>query len=113
MTAARPLGERIRSICESLESHGPQNIEQLREKFRDIEYSNLWKYANRAVSLGVITVSTDEGRRKFEIVPGWMETMVARKPAKQPKPQSVPIKYTGPILTRWVGAMIHMNEVRQ
>ncbi len=73
MTAGRPIGERIRALCERLELDGPQGIAELREMFPGIERSNLWKYCTRGVGLGVLTVDRTTGRAAFSAATGWRE----------------------------------------
>ncbi len=115
MTAARPLGERIRFVCQVLEETGPQGMAGLRKSFPEIEPSNLFKYCNMAVLHGLVELDDSGLRRVYVVKPNWAEIIRTRSPKKKAAPAPKPIgkKYTGLILTRWVGSMGHMNEVRQ
>ena len=112
MTASRPIDERIRFLCTVLNS-GPKGIEELRAVMPYVERSNLWKYCSRAVVLGVVKVGTKDGRKVFSVTQNWQEIIEARNPVVKPAPvKPIAAKYKGPILTRWVGPMSHLNEVR-
>ena len=114
MTAARPIGERITSVCQVLEKTGPSGIAGLRKKFPEMEPSNLFKYCNKAVAHGLVEVDDSGTRRLYTVKPEWSAIIKTRNLKKVPPPVVKPIviKYKGPILTRWVGPMSHLNEVR-
>lgn len=112
MTASRPIGERIRSVCQVLEKTGPLGMAGLKKQFPQTEPSTVFKCCNRAVLLGVLTADDSGPRRIYTVSPDWATIIATTNPSKVPPPRPRPQKYKGPILTRWVGAMIHMNEVR-
>lgn len=114
MTASRPIGERIRSVCQVLEKTGPLGIAGLRKKFPEMEPSNLFKYCNRAVAHGLVDVDDSGPRRIYKVKQDWAAIIKTRNLKKVPPPVLKPIvtKYKGPMLTRWVGAMSYLNEVR-
>lgn len=114
MTASRPIGDRIRLVCQVLEKTGPLGIAGLRKKFPEMEPSNLFKYCNRAVLLGLVDVDDSGTRRIYAVKQDWAAIIKTRNPNKKPAPVLKPIvtKYKGPMLTRWVGPMSHLNEVR-
>lgn len=112
MTAFRLIGERIRSVCQVLEKTGPLGIAGLRKKFPEMEPSNLFKYCNRAVLHGLVDVDDSGPRRIYKVRKDWEELIKTRNPNKVPPPKPIVTKYKGPMLTRWVGAMSYLNEVR-
>lgn len=112
MTAFRLIGERIRSVCQVLEKTGPLGIAGLRKKFPEMEPSNLFKYCNRAVLHGLVDVDDSGPRRIYKVRKDWEELIKTRNPNKVPPPKPIVTKYKGPMLTRWVGPMSHLNEVR-
>jgi hypothetical protein len=100
MTAGRPIGERIRDLCEHLDAKGPQGISTLREKFRDVERSNISKYCSRAVGLGLLTVERKTGAREnrhvWTVVPEWRELIEQRRTTR------IKVEATAK-RTRWTG----------
>ena len=103
MTAGRPVGERIRAICEHLEAIGPAGMSTLRPAMQDVERSNLGKYCSRGVGLGLLTVKYIEGAREnrhvWAVVPGWREMIEKRRTTRtKPVYQAKPARQTG-----WTG----------
>lgn len=100
MTAGRPIGERIRTLCEVLDKHGPSGIVNLRDQMPDVERPNLWKYCTRAVGLGLLSVNRDTGHSIFTVAANWRELADQRRTTKQPAPEPRrPLKR----LSRWDG----------
>lgn len=97
MTAGRPVGERIRALCEMLESQGPSGIVKLRSLMPDVERSNLWKYCTRGVGLGLMKVDRQTGQSIFTAKPGWREIADTRRTTKLLRPQP------RPKATQWTG----------
>jgi len=100
MTAGRPIGERIREICECLHAEGPQGMRYLELSFSHIERSNIGKYCSRAVGLGLLTVERKTGAREnrhvWTVVPEWRELMEQRRTTR--------IKAEATVKrTRWTG----------
>jgi hypothetical protein len=89
----RPIGARIREVCEIVEAIGPScpnDIWPWTEKV--IEKSNLSKYLQRAVSLGLMTA---KGQRPviYGVVDNWRDKMNEKRPyTYRPKPvyQAIP-----------------------
>ena len=83
MTAARPVGERIRTICAHLDTDGPMGISELRVLIPDVVRSNMGKYCSRAVGLGLLTVERKAGplgdRHVWTVVPGWRDMVQLRR----------------------------------
>ena len=107
MTAGRPIGERIRKLCETLERKGPKGIAELRGLMPDIERSNLWKYCTRGVGLGLITVNRETGHSVFTVSNGWREMADQRRTTKlqTPKPVVRATRWTGVSSVFQMGAM--------
>ena len=101
MTASRPIGQRIRQVCEHLEQYGPLGTSSLRDLMPDVERSNLGKYCSRAVGLGLLTVERGLGNRTnysvWAVVPTWRELVDQRRTTRI-KPEQAP-----PPSTRWTG----------
>jgi hypothetical protein len=103
MTAGRPIGNHIRTICEILERIGPSHAYTLLDHYAAIEYSNMSKYCSRAVGLGLMTVIRGTGkpsnRNVYTVVSNWRELIELRattklKPVIKPR-QSKQTKWQG------------------
>lgn len=86
MTAGRPIGERIVSLCLELERIGPSGSLQI-GRGADIEAGNAGKYCARAVGLGLMTVVRGDGNRSsykvFSIVEGWRDIAKVRRTTRK------------------------------
>ena len=109
----RPVGERIREACMTLEQHGPMGRASICDHLDGVKATHMGKYCARAVKLGLMTVdrglNTMENYSVFTVVPEWRDIVDKRgstKPAaKAPKPV---VKKT-----RWAGisSVFHMGAV--
>ena len=99
MTAGRPIGARIRQICEVLEKTGPLVTKEICARLPNIEQSNAGKYCSRAVGLGLMTVNRVHAHRSYyAIVDNWRELIEQRRTTKPIKPPR-PLKR----ISRWDG----------
>lgn len=102
MTAGRPIGERIRSVCAALEQYGPMGVSGLCDKINGVERSNMGKYCSRAVGLGLLTVERGLSHRSnysvYHVVPEWREFIEQRRTTRI-KVAQVPACER----TRWTG----------
>ncbi len=103
MTAGRPTGERIKSICAAIEHSGPMGIAQLREMFPNIERSNIWKYCGRGVGLGLLSVSRETGKSIYSVDPEWATIADKRRTTKN-------LSAVRPVATnKWTGVSSVFN----
>lgn len=102
MTAGRPVGERVREICEILNVEGPMGMSDLLFFMPHVERSNLGKYCSRGVGLGLLTVERKTGAREnrhvWSVVPGWREMIEQRRTTRLKPIEPKPAKQT-----RWSG----------
>lgn len=103
MTAGRPIGDRIREVCATLEEIGPANCRDLVKMMPGVEYANMGNYCTRAVGLGFMTVAQGKRTAKnpnvYTVVPNWRDLVGERK-VKRIKP--MPVAKQG-ISTVWLG----------
>lgn len=101
MTAGRPIGNHIRTICALVEKMGPTTARMLMPHMQDMKQTNISKYCSRAVGLGLMTVKPGKARigdsNAYTIVPGWEEMADKRKttklkPAKPRQPRTPAIQ---------------------
>ena len=98
MTAGRPVGERIRSICAFLDVEGPMVVSDLLALMPEEDRTNLSKYCSRGVGLGLLTVERNTGVQKnsnlWDVAPGWRE-MIGQRRTTRIKLDQVPARRTG------------------
>ena len=98
MTAGRPIGERIRSICTVIEQIGPANSQTVRTHIPDVDHPNMLKFCNRAVSHGLLTIERVKRENIYTVVDDWelicgpRHTTMVKKPVR-----------AMPVPTRWQG----------
>lgn len=102
MTAGRPVGKKIRELCEHLDAHGPMETSSLRKLMPSVELSNLGKYCSRGVGLGLMTVTRVKipkgNQNTWAVVPGWREMIEQRRTTRIRPIEPKPVRRTG-----WTG----------
>jgi len=83
----RPIGRRIREVCEIAERIGPATSRKIFEHMTGVAASNAGKYCARAVEHGFMTVDTSGARHLFAAASDW-RTLIERpaKPVRPTKP---------------------------
>lgn len=95
MTRGRPIGLRIREVCETLEQTGPSTARQVSEICQTVVF-NTKKYCDRAVSHGLLTCDLSCRPPVYEVVPGWQKKIDKRRhaPILDALPQLTPLERT-------------------
>ena len=100
MTAGRPVGTHIRTICAILEQIGPATTRQIFETTDGTCVENVGKYASRAVGLGMASVQVGSRKPKdcnvYTVNPDWMTIAGQRRTTRlKPMPVERPTKWRG------------------
>ena len=70
MTQGRPIGLRIRQVCETLQITGPSSAKQVAEVCQTSVF-NTKKYCDRAVGHGLLTCDAGRKPQLYDVVPDW------------------------------------------
>ncbi len=98
MTAGRPVGKRIRQVCQILQNHGSNGIRRIQHHMPEVQATNISKYCRRAEAMGLVTRKlNDDGFAVYTVKPNW-EALIdedSESPLRhQPEPDK-PTKWTG------------------
>lgn len=104
MTAGRPVGQHIRTICEILERTGPATTRQIHKHTEDLLIGNVNNYCHRAMALGMMTVKLGSRKPKdcniYTVNPDWRSLTGLPRPAREKQPEK---KAKAPVRTSWHG----------
>lgn len=78
MTHGRPIGLRIRQVCETLQIAGPSTAKQVAEMCQASVF-NTKKYCDRAVGHGLLTCDASRKPTLYETVPDWHKKVDKRQ----------------------------------
>lgn len=71
----RPIGARIREVCELLEKHGPINAKNLHALEPQIRASDVTKYARRAVVHGFANIDRTTWPHSYSVKSAWRDSV--------------------------------------
>lgn len=77
MMRGRPIGARIREVCETLEKTGPSTAQQISEICLIVVF-NVQKYCVRAVGHGLLTCDHTQKPPVYAVVPTWKKKIDKR-----------------------------------
>ncbi len=93
----RPIGARIRQVCELLEKHGPINAKTLNAREPQISSSDVTKYARRAVVHGFATIDRDTWPHTYAVRADW-RVIVEYRGEMKPRAER---DYSRPVSSVW------------
>jgi hypothetical protein len=87
----RPIGHRIRQVCEAIEQAGrPCTTADLAPHMPGVERPNIDKYCSRAVGLQLLRVDRSARPKRYTVVPGWqLDPEATRTTQSKPPPKPI------------------------
>ena len=85
----RKVGQRIVITMQILEREGPSQYRHIAKYIDCADYTNVSKYLQRAVKLGLATCEKIEARNVYKTIDGWRDNLHRYKAGK-PQPERIP-----------------------
>ena len=71
----RRIGNRITQCCTEIAKHDIASHKVVALAHPDITTSDIRKYCDKAVLLGLMRVNRDEIPKRYSVIPGWMDRL--------------------------------------